>query len=59
VSAFYCREGKHWVDRPKGWTMTETKRKHAEEHVRERSVFSTLDLMELDVQLDAYYGGQP
>ena len=40
-----------------GQSTTEARRKHAEEHDREDSVFGALDLMELDVQLDAYYGG--
>jgi hypothetical protein len=55
--SFWCQEGRHWIDVPKDQTTNERRRKHAEEHKAERSVFASLDLMELDAQLDGFYGG--
>lgn len=53
---FWCYDCKGWVSVPPDGSIVGQRRAHAEEHTAEGQMFARLDLMELDAQLDGWYG---
>lgn len=55
VLEWYCKKCKAWVQVPRGMPPIEAKREHAELDAKVDDLFATEEMLELDVQLEAWY----